>query len=81
MRGEFLVPSENRTVTRLRYISLADQSLYGGVAREVNAWNLSRPLELLGVNRGSQLLFEADTALEADSGEKLCGLVSECDGV
>ena len=50
------------------------------VVREVNVWVLEKGLELLSANGGrfeiNQLLF-ADTALVADSEEKLCRLVSE----
>ena len=49
--------------------------------REVNARVLGKWLELLRANCGrakiSQLLFEDDRALVADSEEKLCKLVSE----
>ena len=51
-----------------------------GVFREVNVRVLWKGLELLSVNSFSfeinQLLFADDTALVADSGEKLCILVS-----
>ena len=51
-----------------------------GVVREVNVRVLGKGLELLSANGGrfdiNQLLF-ADTALVADSEEKLCRLVSE----
>ena len=54
----------------------------GGV-REVNVGVLEEELELLSVNGGrfemNQLLFADDTALVADSEEKLCRLVSEID--
>ena len=49
----------------------------GGVVREVNVRDLGR-LELLSVNGGrfgiNQLLFADDTALVANSEEKLCRL-------
>ena len=49
--------------------------------REVNVEVLRKGLELLSVNGGTfeinQLLFADDTALVADSAEKLCRLVSE----
>ena len=55
-----------------------------GVVREMNViWMLGKGLELLvaGANGGrfeiNQLLFADDTALLADSTEKLCRLVSE----
>ena len=52
-----------------------------GVVREVNVRVLGKGLELLSVNGGcfeiNQLLFADDTALVADSEEKLCKLVSE----
>ena len=50
-----------------------------GVVREVNVRVLEKGLELLCANGGSfeinQLLFADDTALVADSEEKLCRLV------
>ena len=52
-----------------------------GVVRGVNVRVLGKRLELLSVNGGrfeiNQLLFADDTALVADSEEKLCRLVSE----
>ena len=52
-----------------------------GVVREVNVMVLGKGLELLSANGGrfeiNQLLFADDTALVADSEEKLCRLVSE----
>ena len=52
-----------------------------GVIREVNVMVLGKGLELLSANGGrfeiKQLFFAADTALVADSEEKLCRLVSE----
>ena len=52
----------------------------GGV-REVNVTVLGKGLELLSANGGrfeiNQLLFADDTALVADSEEKLCRLVSD----
>ena len=52
-----------------------------GVVREANARVLGKWLELLSVNGGrfeiNQLLFADDTALVADSEEKLCRLVNE----
>ena len=52
-----------------------------GVVREVNVIVLAKGLELLSANGGrfeiNQLLFADDTALVADSSEKLCRLVSE----
>ena len=52
-----------------------------GVVGEVNVGVLGKELELLSANGGrfkiSQLLFADDTALVADSEEKLTGLVSE----
>ena len=52
-----------------------------GVVREVNVRVLGKELELLSANGGrfeiNQLLFAHDTALVADSEEKLCRLVSE----
>ena len=52
-----------------------------GVVRVVNVRVLSKGLELLSANGGrfeiNQLLFADDTALVADSEEKLCRLVSE----
>ena len=51
------------------------------VVREVTVMVLGKGLELLSANGGSfeinQLLFADDTALVADSDEKLCRLVSE----
>ena len=53
----------------------------GGVVREGNVRVLGKGLELLSANGGrfeiDQLLFTDDTALVADSEEKLCRLVSE----
>ena len=52
-----------------------------GVVREVNVRALGKGLELLSANGGrfeiNQLLFADDTALVADSDNKLCRLVSE----
>ena len=52
-----------------------------GVVREVNVRVLGKRLELLSANGGrfeiNQLLFADDTALVADSEDKLCRLVSE----
>ena len=52
-----------------------------GVVRGVNVRVLGKGLELLSANGGrfeiNQLLFADDTALVADSEEKLCRLVSE----
>ena len=52
-----------------------------GVVREVNIRVLGKGLELLSVNGGrfeiNQLLFADDTALVADSEEKLCRQVRE----
>ena len=52
-----------------------------GVVREVNVRVLGKGLELLSTNGGrfeiNQLLFADDTALVADSEEKLCRLGSE----
>ena len=52
-----------------------------GVVREVNVRVLGKWLELLSANGGrfeiNQLLFADDTALVADSEEKLCRLESE----
>ena len=52
-----------------------------GVVREMNVRVLGKGLELLSANGGrfeiTQLLFADDTALVADSEEKLCRLVSE----
>ena len=52
-----------------------------GVVREVNVRVLGKGLELLSENGGrfeiNQLLFADDTAMVADSEEKLCRLVSE----
>ena len=52
-----------------------------GVVREVNFKVLGKRLELLSANGGrfeiNQLLFADDTALVADSEDKLCRLVSE----
>ena len=52
-----------------------------GVVREVNVRVLGKGLELLSANGGkyeiNQLLFADDTALVADSEEKLCRLLSE----
>ena len=46
-----------------------------GVVQEVNVWVLGKGLELLSANGGrlekNQLLFADDTALGADSEEKL----------
>ena len=51
-----------------------------GVVREVNVRVLRKGLELLSANGGrfeiNQLLFADDTALVADSEDKLCRLVS-----
>ena len=47
-----------------------------GVVREVNVWVLGKGLKVLSANDGRfeihQLLFADDTALVADSEEKLC---------
>ena len=52
-----------------------------GVVRKLNVRVLGKGLELLSANGGrfeiSQLLFADDTALVADSEDKLCRLVSE----
>ena len=52
-----------------------------GVVREVNVRVLGKGLELLSANGGrfeiNQLLFADDTALAANSDEKLCRLVSK----
>ena len=52
-----------------------------GVVRDVNVRVLGKGFELLSANGGrfeiNQLLFADDTALVADSEEKLCRLVSE----
>ena len=52
-----------------------------GVVRELNVRVFGKGLELLSANGGrfeiNQLLFADDTALVADSEEKLCRLVSE----
>ena len=52
-----------------------------GVVREVHVRVLGKGLELLSANGGmfeiNQLLFADDTALVADSEDKLCRLVSE----
>ena len=52
-----------------------------GVVREVNVRVLLKGLKLLSANGGmfeiNQLLFADDTALVADSEEKLCRLLSE----
>ena len=52
-----------------------------GVIQDVNVSMLGKGLELLSVNVGrfeiNQLLLADDTALVADSEEKLCRLVSE----
>ena len=52
-----------------------------GVVREVNVRVLEKGLELLSANGGrfeiNELLFADDTALVADSEEKLCRFVSE----
>ena len=52
-----------------------------GLVREVNVRVLGKGLELLGANGGkceiNQLLFVDETALVADSEEKLCRLASE----
>ena len=52
-----------------------------GAVREVNVKVLGKRVELLSANGGrfeiNQLLFADDTALVADSEEKLCRLVSE----
>ena len=56
-----------------------------GVDREVNVRVLGKGLEQLSTNGGrfeiNHLLFADDTALVADSEEKLCRLVSEFGGV
>ena len=52
-----------------------------GVVREVNIRGLGKGLELQRANCGrfeiTQMLYADDTALVADSEEKLCRLVSE----
>ena len=52
-----------------------------GVFREVNVRMHGKGLELLSANGGrfdiNQLLFADDTALVADSEQKLCRLVNE----
>ena len=70
---------------RLRHSCLMSPWLFNvymdGVVREVNVRVLGKGLELLSENRGrleiNQLLFAEDTALVADSEDKLCRLVSE----
>ena len=56
-----------------------------GLVREVNVGVLEKGLELLSANGGrfeiNQLLFANDTALVADSEEKLCRQVSEFSSV
>ena len=56
-------------------------NVYMGVVREVNVRVLLKGLELLSANGGrfeiNKLLFVDDTALVADSEDKLCRLVSE----
>ena len=56
-----------------------------GVVRQVYVRVLGKGLELLNANGGrfeiNQLLFAEDTALVADSEDKLCRLVSEFGGV
>ena len=53
-----------------------------GAVLEMNFGVLGKGLNLLSANGGrfeiNQLLFADDTALVADSEEKLCRLVSEC---
>ena len=78
MSGWFLVN------VRLRQGCVMSQWLFNvymdGVVREVNVRVLWKRLELLRANGGrfeiNQLLFAEDTALVADSEEKLCRLVS-----
>ena len=48
-----------------------------GVVREVNVRVLGKWRELVSANCVNQLLFADDTALVADSEEKLCRLASE----
>ena len=56
-----------------------------GVVREVNVRVLGKELEMLSANSGrfeiNKLLFADDTALVADSEEKLYRLMSEFDRV
>ena len=56
-----------------------------GVVREANVRVLGKRLEVLSANGGrfeiNQLLFADDTALLADSEEKLCRLVNEFEKV
>ena len=67
------------TNNKIKYLySFRDNSF---TFREVNVRVLGKGLELLSANGGrceiNQLLFAYDTALVADSDEKLCRLVSE----
>ena len=56
-----------------------------GVVRDVNVRVLRKGLEMLNANGGrfeiNQLMFADDTALVADSEDKLCRLVSDFDRV
>ena len=69
----------------LRHASVMSPRLFNvymdGVVQQVNVRVLGKGLELLSANGGrfaiNQLLFADDTALVADSEEKLCRLVSE----
>ena len=62
-------------------VGLCDISTVVGVVRDVNVMLLGKRLDLFSENSSwfeiNQLLFADDTALVADSEEKLCRLVSE----
>ena len=66
---------------RVSGLMLSAPCLFNGAVREVNVRVLGKGLELLSANGGrfeiNLLLFTGDTALVADSEEKLCRLVSE----
>ena len=67
--------------TGLCDVSMVVNVYMNGVVRDVDVRVLDKILELLSTNGGNfevnQLLFADDTALVADSEDKLCRLVSE----
>ena len=76
-----LLFNEGRKILKMRMYAMWCVPQVLSVVREVNVRVLGKGLELLSANGGrfeiNQLLFADDTALVADSEEKLCRLVSE----